>query len=354
MTLPAFRVGLAFLLLIASGLLFAQTTRAPHEHSSSDPTAKRKTRGEGVGQRYYEDRERGWYWFEEDPDRIELEPIEDVPAVPGTPTTKELKPLSVEWLQVELEKARIIAIDNPTRENVEYYGYLEKISMDKAEKFALMRQQVAMVNPGLDETIDNPVTTIARTARRDQQDSEQSRILKDLAKTIGIYYFFKSDCPYCAKQNFTLNEVRKRYGFSVLAISIDGAPMPDGVFDQWVPDRGQAQMLNIQSTPTLYMVRPPNEVVQLSVGVQTLAGLEKRLLQVSRANEWIDEETFEKAMRGLPRQFLVDALEDMEGIDWSDPAQAMNALRYASQRGTERSTVNDLFNDKTQATPLQR
>jgi conjugal transfer pilus assembly protein TraF len=224
--------------------------------------------------------------------------------------------------------------------------------MDKAEKFALMRQQVAMVNPGLDETIENPVTTIARTARRDEQESEQSKILSDLSKSVGIYYFFKSDCPYCAKQNITLVDLRKRYGFSIMPISVDGQAMPDGIFTEWTPDRGQASILGIESTPTLYLVKPPNEVVMLSVGVQTTQGLEKRVLQVAHANKWIDDDTFERAMRGLPRRFLVDALDDMQGVDWSDPQAALNALRYASSRGTEKATVDEVFRN-AEATSLQ-
>ena len=332
-------------LLFCAGVPATGTAESAPDPSSpsADPTERRKTRGIGVDGRFYDDRHRGWYWFEEDPDRVPPpEPVQPQPGSEATPSETH-PPFSVEWLRIELEEAKVRAIDHPTRENIEYYAYLEKVAMDKAERFALMRQQVAMLNPGLDETIDNPVTTIARTARRDEQVSEQSRILSDLAKSIGIYYFFKSDCPYCAKQNRALLEMNRQFGFSILAISVDGRAMPDGVFNDWLPDQGQAAMLGIESTPTLYVVRPPNEVVLLGVGVQTTQGLEKRVLQVAHANGWIDEDTFERAMRGLPRRFLVDAIGDMEGVDWSNPDEALEALRYASSRGTERSTVDELF-----------
>lgn len=352
MKLPALFA--AVLTLVAPLVCTAQTERA-ESVSTEDPTRPRPTRGVGVDDgRYYDDRERGWFFFEEDPER--KEPVPLPPPTGGTDSTQNpgLEPFSVEWLRVEMETAKVRAIDQPTRENIEYYSYLEKVAMDKAEKFALMRQQVAMVNPGLDETIDNPVTTIARTARRDEQESEQARILADLAGSVGIYYFFKSDCPYCSKQNIPLVEMTKRFGFSILPISVDGLPMPDGIFNEWLPDQGQAALLKIESTPTLYMVRPPNEVVLLSVGVQTFQGLEKRVLQVAHANKWIDEDTFERAMRGLPRRFLVDAIQDMEGVDWANPDAALEALRYATSRGTEKSTVDEIFGNAGQATRLEQ
>jgi|GEM_PF-441610 len=351
MKLPAL---LAAVITIVTPLVCVAQTERPNAVSADDPTAPRKTRGVGITDRYYDDRERGWHFFEEDPDRQEQEPmLPPIEGVEQTPPTGPA-PFSVEWLRVEMEEAKVKAIDEPTRENIEYYSYLEKVAMDKAEKFALMRQQVSMVNPGLDETIDNPVTTIARTARRDEQSSEQTRILEDLARNVGIYYFFKSTCEYCAKQNIPLLEMKKRFGFSILPISVDGLPMPDGVFNEWTPDQGQAAMLSIDSTPTLYMVRPPNEVVLLSVGVQTSQGLEKRLLQVAHANKWIDQETFEKAMRGLPRRFLVDAIQDMGAVNWDDPKAALDALRYATSRGTEKTTVDEMFGTDGQATRLDQ
>jgi conjugal transfer pilus assembly protein TraF len=314
-----------------------------------DPTAIRKTRGQVFTDRYYEDRERGWYWFEEDPNA--QAPLPEVPAETPPPTNPH-PPLSVEWLRIELEKARIEAIDTPTRENVEYYAYLEKLTLDKAERFAQVRMQLAMINPGLDETVENPVTNVARTARRDKTAAARSAVFKDLASRVGIYYFFRSDCPYCARQNPALAAFQADYGFSILPISIDGAGMPDGGFPNWVPDRGQAALLKIESTPTLYLVRPPNQVVILSVGTQALPNLESRILQVAKANDWISQEQFESAVRGGARNLLIDAMAGKDGINWSNKADALQALRELTQRGVPTSAIDAL--NLPESTPLSR
>ena len=339
-----FIVGLITALLLASsgGQSIAQ-------ESSSDRwvdtgTQSTKTRGVDLNRGgYYRDRERGYYWYEEDPERKEpLPPPEAMTSTQQSPPS-EHEPLSVRWLQEKLEETRIAAIDNPTRENVELYVYLQKISMDKAEKFAIMSQQVAMINPDLDESYDNPTTTFARKARLNAQGGEQTRVLGELAQRVGIYYFYRSDCEYCAKQNMTLQALTRDHGYNIMPIAIDHRPLADGSYPDWVPDRGQAKLLNVTVTPTLYLFHPPNEVAFLSAGLQTEGQLTKRILQVSEANGWLSKDEMERAMRGLPRDFLVDAVKDLGEVDWTNSESALEALRYASRRGVEKARLNDVL-----------
>jgi len=331
------------LFLALSATARAGEGRPQAEAGDDDPTRRRPTRGQGVDGRFYDDARRGWYWFEEDPDRRrQLKPEPEAQTQAPAPSNPH-KPLSVEWLRQELEDARVLAIDDPSPENVEYYALVEKLALDKASAFAAMRAQVALTNPALDETINNPVTTLARTARRDERSAELSRVLGSLAEKVGIYYFYKSDCPYCLKQNMSLLELQRMYDFAVLPIAIDARPMPDGAFANWRPDRGQAQMLAIEQTPTLYLMRPPSELVLLINGVQTLGGLEQRILQIAHANNWIDREDFDRAMRGAPNRLLVDALDGVEGVDWNDRSAALQALRSAAGQGVQRASAQDIF-----------
>lgn len=341
-----FAVLTGLLLTVGAGVALAQQDQASDRWVETGSDAQlRKTRGVDVNKNgYFKDRERGYFFYEEDPDEAKrrLEQQTAAPQ-PAKPAEKSAEPMSVAWLKEKLPEVRNAAIDNPTRENVEYYVYLQKIAMDKAEKFALMSQQVTLVNPDLDESVDNPTTTFARQARLKATDHEQARVLKSLAGKLGIYYFFKSDCQYCYKQNITLQTTMRDYGFRVLPISIDHQGFPDGSFQNWVPDRGQAAKLRITVTPTLYLFHPPNEVVFLAAGLQTEGQLHKRILQVSQANGWLSKEDLERAMRGLPRDFLVDAVQDLGEVDWTNTTSALEALRHASRRGLEKAKASDLL-----------
>jgi conjugal transfer pilus assembly protein TraF len=299
--------------------------------------------------RFINERERGWHWYEDPPPEPEpVDPTQPPPAAspPGPP------PLSIQWLKVEMEKAKEVAIDNPTRENVEYYNYLQKIAMDKAEKFALMTQQVNTLNPALDESIDNPTTKYAKDANTALRDRERTQVLTTLGSEVGIYYFFKSDCPFCAKQNSLIQALQSKYGFSVLPVSLDRRPFADGSFANWVPDQGQGAALNIMSTPTIYLYRAPDKIVLLAASLQTLPELERRILQVANAHKWLSDDDFERAMRGSPRDFLVDEANAAPGVDWNNPTEALNALRAMSRQAAESSRIQTSADGTTfQATP---
>lgn len=340
-------------MLIAAAVAFGPAGAEQSDRWNDTGTQGRKTRGVDVNKGgYFRDRERGYYWYEEDPDHQRVVPTDDHQSS-TTNKPKGPDPLSVKWLQEKLEETRIAAIDNPTRENVELYVYLQKVSMDKAEKFAIMSQQVAMVNPELDESYENPTSTFARRARLNAQGGEQKRVMTDLAKRVGIYYFYRSDCEYCAKQNMTLQGLIREYGYNVMPIAIDHRPLLDGSFPNWVPDRGQAQTLGVNVTPTLYLFHPPNEVAFLAAGLQTEGQLAKRILQVSQANGWLSKEDLEKAMRGLPREFLVDAIQDLGEVNWASTEEALEALRYASKRGVEKAQLQSPLSGQPQQGVIQ-
>jgi len=341
--------------LMAAGISAAQS---PSNGSTPDrwvdtgaPTTQ--TRGVGVDRNgWHRDRERGWHWYESDPNPPSVVPVQPPQGAPGSPQS-EPEPLSVLWLQEKLEETRIAAIDNPTRENVELYVYLQKMAMDKAEKFAIMSQQVAMINPDLDENYQNPTSTFVRRARLDTRDNEQERVLRALAENVGIYYFYRSDCAYCARQNPILKRMEAEHGLRILPISIDHLPSHDGAFPNWQPDQGQARALGVNATPTMYLYHPPNDVAFLAAGLQSEPQLIKRIFQVAEANGWLAREDLEKAMRGMPREFLLDAVQDLEDVDWSDPNRALEALRHASRHGVERASLTTPFAASTPVNPAQ-
>jgi len=339
--------------LMAAGISAAQSPSGSKPDRWVD-TGAQTAQTRGVGQKGWQhDRERGWHWYESDPNARPVVPVQPPQGGSSAPKS-EPEPLSVLWLQQKLEETRIAAIDNPTRENVEYYIYLQKMAMDKAEKFAIMSQQVAMVNPDLDESYENPTSTFVRRARLDTRDGEQRRVLRTLAEDVGIFYFYRSDCAYCARQNPILKRMEAEHGLHILPISIDHLPSHDGAFPNWQPDEGQAQALGVNVTPTMYLFRPlTHEAVFLAAGLQSEPQLIKRIFQVAEANGWLSREEMEKAMRGMPREFLLDAVQDLEDVDWSDPNRALEALRHASRHGVERASLTNPFATSTPVNPAR-
>lgn len=309
----------------STDLAFAQD-RISSRAQGAAPTSRQEDRA-----RFLEDRERGWHWYEQYPEPEQEQPAPEVEGQ-GAGQSEEPAPMSVQWLRRELEESRIAAIDNPTRDNVEYYVYVQKIAMDRAEQFALRAQQVAMINPALDETAQNPTTTYARQASMRVAQSTQDEVLQRIAQDVGIFYFFLSTCQYCSQQNGTLTMFAERHDFRVMALSLDNQPMADGAFSNWRPAGDMARTLNVTRTPTLYLFKPPNEFVLLTESLQTVPQLERRILQISAAQGWITQEELERSQRGMAREFLVDAMLDVQdGVDWNDRAAVLAAFREASR-----------------------
>lgn len=328
----------AVLAMATSATAFAQAPAA------GDAASKAGQAPAGQG-RFLNDRERGWHWYEVEPEpEPELKP-EELEAQAGPP------PMSVAWLREEFTRATEAAVESPTRERVEYWAYLKKILLDKSEKFARMAMQVNELNPVLDETIQNPVNTAVRSAASREADATSKEVLGQLSTQVGLIYFYKSDCTYCAQQNNALDGLMKLHGFKVTAVSLDHRPFNTGHFPDWVPDGGQSQRMGVTQTPTVYLFKPPGQMVLLTVGAQSRSGLERRILSSSLRAGWIDQATFEKAVLGMERRYFLDKITSPGAIDWSDPSKALEALRALESSAVSEA---DLTQDATyteEATP---
>ena len=279
---------------------------------------------------FYRRSAEGWFWYAEELPAIE-EPEPDskpppprtvdpppqpqeartdvqVPAAPAGPS-----PLSAAWLRANLERYRDSAIDDPSPRNVTLYLYLQRLAIDKAERFAEATQRVVWSDPLLDETTRRPLATFAANLVNRQAAANREAALTETAKVAGLWFLFRSDCPYCEAQAPLLEVLATRYGFDVQAVSLDGRPLPGGFYPDFRTDRGQAEALGVVSTPALFLARPPDGLVPLSQGVLSLAELEQRIVHAATEAGWIAPHWRERT-----RARVADLRMDPRGL--GDPA----------------------------------
>jgi conjugal transfer pilus assembly protein TraF len=250
----------------------------------------------------------GWFWYAEEPPAAEApeqapEPPRDVTAPPPAAAEPESPhsaapagptPLSAAWLRANLERYRDVAIDDPSPRNVALYLYLQRLALDKAERFAEATQRVVWSDPLLDETTRRPLATFAANLVNREAAANREAALTETAKVAGLWFLFRSDCPYCEAQAPLLEVLTARYGFDVQAVSLDGKPLPGGFFPDFRTDRGQARTLGVVSTPALFLARPPNGIVPLAQGVLSLAELQRRIVHAATEAGWIAPEWRER------------------------------------------------------------
>jgi len=279
---------------------------------------------------YYDDKERGWYWRESPPLPPKKPPIRPKPmggsGMPADPA--ESVPLTAAWFRANLDRYKDAAVDNPTPDNVERYQLLQRYAMDKADRFSQVWMSVVNSNPALDESNERPLTALQKRTVNAVVSKARREVLARLGEQVGIWYFYRHDCPFCLKQNEPLESVRRQFGFRLLPIALDGLPMPDGSHPDFVADSGQAAKLGISVTPTLVLFRPPSTFEKLSVGLKTSDDIEDMILDTAKRAGWLSEADYIEATRGIAPTYLVDRLSG-EGLD-DDPDTLLTALRRAT------------------------
>lgn len=231
------------------------------------------------GASYWEDSQRGWHFYE-DPEPMEQTPPKAAPPVAkATPKPPEI--VQFERLQKKLEETRNVAIMNPTEANVRRYMALESRVVGQASLFADVAQRVAWATPELDPTLQGrPVNAKALEVFEQDQQQARARSIAELGTDHVLFFFFRSDCPYCHAFAPTLEAFQARYGMTVVPISIDGGGIPG--FPHPRRDNGIARTLNVAQVPAVFLAQPfAGKVSPIGFGVLSESQLLERISLVA-------------------------------------------------------------------------
>lgn len=234
--------------------------------------------------RYWYDSWRGWHFYEDPAPEERERPALPSKAVPPTLPAQPLKApelVEFEHLQKTLEDTRNIAIMRPTEANVRRYMELEAQVVARASYFADVAQRVAWATPALDPTLQGrPVNAKALEVFEQTELTDRSRTIADLGKDHVLFFFYRSDCPYCHAFAPTLEAFQARHGIQVVAISVDGGPMPG--FPNARPDNGIATTLKVSQVPAVFLAQPfTGKITPIGFGVLSESQLLERIAVVS-------------------------------------------------------------------------
>jgi len=233
---------------------------------------------------YWSDSWRGWHFYE-DPTSEEQErpapPDKTVPSAPPVQALRAPELVEFERLRKTLENTRNIAIMRPTETNVRRYMELESQVVARASYFADVAQRVAWATPELDPTLQGrPVNAKALEVFEQTELADRSRAIAELGRDHVLFFFYRSDCPYCHAFAPTLEAFQARHGIQVVAISIDGGPMPG--FPNARPDNGIATTLKVTQVPAVFLAQPfTGRINPIGFGVLSEAQLLERISTVS-------------------------------------------------------------------------
>lgn len=233
--------------------------------------------GQGAGGSYYNDRERGWFWYEEpeliiEPEEKEQEqasvPVQSAPMSPR----EILKKQGEDW-----EDAMATAILDPSQENYENYLRMTAIIQQQSQDFAEGFKKSLWVTPEYDYTLQSPRNTQAIVAKNQADLVVKAGDLHRLADDNGLIFFFRSDCPYCHRFAPILKKFAGQYGFAIVPVSLDGGGLPEFPYPK--PNYDLGKKLNVDVVPALFLVNPDsNKVTTVGYGYSDWSELREKII----------------------------------------------------------------------------
>jgi len=174
-----------------------------------------------------------------------------------------------------------VAYVNPTEENLRTYIAYQNMVTKKAAVFTDKWQRVLWKSPDLDYSQKHPIAGMAKAANTQELSKQERTMFKSLNEQgYGIFFFYRSDCPYCHKMISPIRIFKRMTGMSVLPISVDGVLLSKE-FPGSIHDAGQARKLGVESTPSIYLVNPKTKDIKtIATGWISVIELKDRIFKL--------------------------------------------------------------------------
>lgn len=219
-------------------------------------------------QGYFNDHAQGWHWYK-DPKEHKLEeddqndPISQMNAVRAT-----------------VERAQAKMVLHPTKENVKNYIVVQNKVSGNAAELSKTWREVLLENPELDFSLVHPTNNAARQVENDLTSKKEQTAIQALAKSSGLFFFYRSSCPYCVRFAPILKDFAETYGLTIIPITTDGISLPE--FPNSYPDHGQAAKFQVKVEPALFIVNPyTHQAIPVSYGLTSEADLKRKILNIA-------------------------------------------------------------------------
>jgi conjugal transfer pilus assembly protein TraF len=221
---------------------------------------------------FWQERAIGWHWYQDpaDPDSETPEPMADENPVQQMTNLQH-------YVQQTLDQA----ILNPTIEHVKNYIALQNALGAQATRFTQVWQSVLLNYPELDYSLRHPTNGLAKQIELDQTHQQENAAIAQFAQHSGLFFFYRSTCPYCQRFAPILKEFAQRYQLAIVPITTDGVSLPE--FPQSHINQGQAERLKVTLEPAVFTADPTtHRIIPVSYGLLSEDELRQRILTIAQ------------------------------------------------------------------------
>ncbi len=227
------------------------------------------------------DPERGFNWY---PDPAS-KPKKDEKLEEKTKPKSIYEMKSLDDINKELKRLKEQAILNPTEKNIHTFLKAQDWIMNKSSAFADATRRVIWAKPDVNYQAKSPAANFSRMKEYERKSKLNRQNIQELSKDHGLIFFSRSDCNFCHDQAPVLKWVERELGIQVMAVSLDGGPVP--MYPDAKADNGISMMVTggegVQIVPAVYLVnRETKEAIPLGTGVIAGEELAERIWVVTK------------------------------------------------------------------------
>lgn len=266
---------------------------------------------------FYHDRARGWFWYEKphrNQDDIEVyeEPMDtknineeqaqdgsvgsldekdfDINNLSSGLTTKngrlallDINKVHAKELKVWIPKALERAIDSANINDVYNYFFLQKLALDKSERFERLAQTAVLTDALIDEMPSTQASIEARLTYNKEQENNTYQMLKLISKKAGLVFYYKGTCGYCKLAAPSINALSE-IGFKIVGVTLDNTHIEGLELWRSSQDITIPLELNIKSVPAIIYLEPQTQKrLVISTGLINRAELFDRIIRAAMA-----------------------------------------------------------------------
>ena len=206
----------------------------------------------------------GFHWYSIDAEEPISKPIQSSPSAPKSTPYEQL----MEVRKATLNKLASALIEPSFDATLEYMKAQQGYAKNN-QKFVQYWQQVLLVHPELDHSLNFPTDNSAIAIRNDGANALIEKIVNEASKHYGLILFYKGNSSISQKFIIHLVPFVQASHFSMISVTTDGQPI------EGLP--------NLQSRymPALFLVNLKTQKMSpLSYGFVSLTELKERLLDV--------------------------------------------------------------------------
>lgn len=211
---------------------------------------------------FFNTKDEGWHFYH---DRLSVTTTEDKTA---PKTMLRNSPKSLKELKKQAEEFLEEAVWNPTLQNVARYQRIQKHIMDKSERFAHVWAENLLLEPDLDNTIDDPTSYYGALAQKEEEERKNSQTIQKISETCALVLLLND--AYLSKQLYMVvkNMSTER---KIPLVTVDARYDAESQKQQW----------QIKRIPALLMIDKATGASSLvTYGLQAQDALEKRMMAV--------------------------------------------------------------------------